>query len=95
MSILNKIQIRRIIREEISNILGEEENKDTLDELHEMTLGQLERIQDYAKMIEDRMNQGQQLDSWMFSKITNAVDNLNAVHDVMDGNDGIKESIVN
>jgi len=65
--------------------------EDTLAELNAMTLGQLERIADYANMITDRMRGGQQLDSWMFSQITVALDNLNAVHDTMDGVDGVKE----
>jgi hypothetical protein len=67
----------------------------TLSQLNDMTLGQLERIEDYAEMIADRMESGQQLDSWMFSQITVALDNLNAVHDAMDGEDGIEESQVN
>ena len=71
------------------------EDRDTLGELNNMTLGQLERIEDYAEMISDRMESGQQLDSWMFSQITVALDNLNAVHDAMDGEDGIEESHVN
>lgn len=68
-----------------------EEERDTLAELNEMTLGQLERIEDYAEMIGDRMKGGQQLESWMFSQITGAVDNLNSVHDAMDGVDGVEE----
>ena len=31
----------------------------------------------------------------MFSEITGALDNLNAVHDAMDGIDGVKESKIN
>ena len=69
------------------------EGADTLGELNGMTLGQLERIADYANMITDRMKGGQELDSWMFSQITVALDNLNAVHDTMDGIDGVKESL--
>lgn len=69
--------------------------EDTLAELNNMTLGQLERIEDYAKMILDRMKSGQKLESWMFSQITGALDNLNAVHDAMDGIDGVKESKIN
>jgi len=72
-----------------------ESDKDTLAELNEMTLGQLERIEDYAEMISDRMKQGQQLESWMFSEITQALNGLNSVHDAMDGIDGVKESEVN
>ena len=86
-------------RKEVYKQLGREDllkesvnERDTLAELHEMTLGQLERIEDYAEMIADRMEGGQELESWMFSQITVALDNLNAVHDAMDGVDGVDES---
>jgi phosphate uptake regulator len=62
--------------------------EETLNGLKEMAMGQLERIADYANMISQRMSEGQQLDSWMYSQITLAVDQLNSVHDAMDGNDG-------
>ncbi len=62
--------------------------EETLGGLNEMTKGQLERITDYANMILQRMNEGQTLDSWMYSQITLAVDQLNSVHDAMDGDDG-------
>ena len=75
----------------VESVIAEEEGRDTLAELNEMTLGQLERIEDYAEMIADRMEAGQQLESWMFSQITVALENLNAVHDGMDGSDGVKE----
>jgi len=68
--------------------LDEAEGRDTLAELNEMTLGQLERIADYANMIRERMLKGEQLDSWMYSQLTVSVENLNSVHDSMDGNDG-------
>lgn len=82
-------------REQYTATYLSESERDTLAELNEMTLGQLERIEDYAEMISDRMEAGQQLESWMFSQITVALDNLNAVHDAMDGVDGIEESQVN
>ena len=59
--------------------------------LREMAMGNLERIADYANMIETRMGEGQELSSWMYSQITIALENLNAVHDAMDGNDGERE----
>lgn len=74
-------------------IKEEEESEETLKGLKEMAMGDLERIADYAKMILERMGSGQELDSWMYSQITLAVDQLNSVHDTMDGNDGIKESV--
>lgn len=67
--------------------------EETLAGLNEMAMGQLERIADYANMISERMSQGQTLDSWMYSQITLAVDQLNSVHDAMDGDDGVKEPL--
>ena len=67
--------------------------EETLAGLNEMAMGQLERIADYANMISERMSQGQTLDSWMYSQITLAVDQLNSVHDAMDGDDGVKEPV--
>ncbi len=62
--------------------------EETLSGLKEMAMGDLERIADYAHMILKRMSEGQDLDSWMYSQITLAVDQLNSVHDTMDGDDG-------
>jgi hypothetical protein len=70
-----------------------EDSEETLEGLKEMAMGDLERIADYANMILERMGQGQNLDSWMYSQITLAVDQLNSVHDTMDGTDGKKEEI--
>lgn len=63
-------------------------NENTLEELNEMALGQLERVIDYATMIKDRMLTGEQLESWMYSQLTIALENLNSIHDAMDGTDG-------
>jgi len=82
---LNKLKFESIIKEE--------DSEETLEGLKEMAMGDLERIADYANMILERMGQGQNLDSWMYSQITLAVDQLNSVHDTMDGTDGKKEEI--
>ena len=74
-------------------IKEEEESEETLRGLKEMAMGDLERIADYANMILERMGEGQNLDSWMYSQITLAVDQLNSVHDTMDGTDGKKEEV--
>jgi hypothetical protein len=76
--------------------INEEDTKspeETLASLKQMAMGDLERIEDYAEMISDRMKEGQELSAWMYSQITLAVDQLNAVHDTMDGKDGVKESV--
>ena len=75
----------------ITNFINEGKSKDTIAELNEMTLGQLERIADYADMIKSRMLKGQQPESWMYSQLTIALENLNSVHDAMDGIDGVDE----
>ena len=62
--------------------------EETLAGLKEMDTGNLERIADYANMILQRMQGGQELDSWMYSQLTIALENLNSVHDAMDGDDG-------
>jgi ferredoxin-fold anticodon binding domain-containing protein len=83
---LNKLKFESIIKEG-------EDSEETLEGLKEMAMGDLERIADYANMILERMGQGQNLDSWMYSQITLAVDQLNSVHDTMDGTDGKKEEV--
>jgi hypothetical protein len=65
--------------------------EETLAGLKDMAMGNLERIADYANMIETRMKDGQELDSWMYSQLTVALENLNSVHDAMDGDDGERE----
>jgi hypothetical protein len=79
--------------EEPVNEGDEKSPEEILRGLREMAMGDLERIEDYAEMIADRMEEGQELSSWMYSQITLAVDQLNSVHDAMDGKDGVKESI--
>jgi hypothetical protein len=65
--------------------------EETLAGLKEMAMGNLERIADYSNMILQRMQGGQNLDSWMYSQLTIALENLNSVHDAMDGDDGTIE----
>ena len=75
-----------------TDILEVNEAGDTIGGLNKMANTNLERIADYADMIKDRMSQGQTLDAWMYSKISDSVKNLNSVHDTMDGNDGVNEA---
>jgi len=79
----------------INEQFGVNEGDDTIGGLNKMANTDLERIADYADMIKDRMSQGQTLDAWMYSKISDSVKNLNSVHDTMDGNDGVVESTIN
>jgi hypothetical protein len=65
--------------------------EETIAGLKEMAMGNLERITDYSNMILQRMQEGQNLDSWMYSQLTIALENLNSVHDAMDGDDGTIE----
>lgn len=78
--------------------VNEEEEKspeEIVQGLKQMAMGDLERIGDYADMILQRMQEGQELSSWMYSQITLSVDQLNSVHDSLDGKDGVKEESVN
>jgi hypothetical protein len=86
---LNKLKFESIIKEEDYSETPEE----TLEGLKEMAMGNLERIADYANMISQRMGEGQNLESWMYSQLTIALENLNTVHDAMDGIDGEKEPV--
>jgi len=72
--------------------LNEAEGRDTLAELNDMTMGQLQKIAEYADMIKKRMTGGEQLESWMFSQLTVSLENLNSVYDGMEGNNGVAES---
>ena len=87
--VFNKLTelLKHRIKEDDDNSSPEE----TLAGLKEMAMGNLERIADYANMIEVRMKEGQELDSWMYSQLTVALENLNSVHDAMDGDDGERE----
>lgn len=76
-----------VVKEDDDNSSPEE----TLAGLKEMAMGNLERIADYSNMIAKRMQEGQELDSWMYSQLTIALENLNSVHDAMDGDDGTIE----
>ena len=75
----------------VDESINEETPEESLVGLREMAMGDLERASDYSKMILNRMKSGEELESWMYSQITLAVDQLNSVHDSMDGNDGVVE----
>ena len=85
-------QVFNKMTELLKNRINEGDNnsspEETLAGLKDMAMGNLERIADYANMIETRMKDGQELDSWMYSQLTVALENLNSVHDAMDGDDG-------
>lgn len=83
--------LKHKMNEEDDNSSSEASPEETLAGLKDMAMGNLERIADYANMIEVRMQDGQELDSWMYSQLTVALENLNSVHDAMDGDDGERE----
>jgi hypothetical protein len=83
--------LKHKMNEDDDNSSSEASPEETLAGLKDMAMGNLERIADYANMIEVRMKEGQELDSWMYSQLTIALENLNSVHDAMDGDDGERE----
>lgn len=93
MSKLHNIEKPYQIQEALFSEGDEKSPEEILMGLKQMAMGDLERISDYANMILERLNKGEELSSWMYSQITLAVDQLNSVHDSLDGKDGVKESV--
>tara|TARA_A100001515_G_scaffold110634_3_gene91680 strand:- start:86 stop:517 length:432 start_codon:yes stop_codon:yes gene_type:complete len=56
-----------------------------------MARGQLERAIDYSTMLRDRIDDEDELPSWVQSKITKSMDYLQSVYNYMDGKDGVVE----
>lgn len=67
--------------------------KEASGQQDQMAFSQLERIIDYATQLRDRMSAGKGLDPWMYGKIVKAEDYLNTLFDVVDGDDGVIESL--
>jgi hypothetical protein len=84
-------KMTELLKHKMNEEDGNSSPEETLAGLKDMAMGNLERIADYANMIEVRMQDGQELDSWMYSQLTVALENLNSVHDAMDGDDGKRE----
>ena len=87
----NKVEIRKIISEEIARVTESLEEVD--DSQTSMTYASLERAMKYSKGIYKKMKEQniEDVDGWVFAKITLADDYLKSVYSYLDGNDGLKE----
>jgi hypothetical protein len=83
-----KAEIRKIISEEIARVTESLEEVD--DSQTSMTYASLERAMKYSKGIYKKMKE-QNVDGWVFAKITLADDYLKSVYSYLDGNDGLEE----
>jgi len=86
-----KVEIRKIISEEIARVTESLEEVD--DSQTSMTYASLERAMKYSKGIYKKMKEQniEDVDGWVFAKITLADDYLKSVYSYLDGNDGLKE----
>ena len=86
-----KAEIRKIISEEIARVTESLEEVD--DSQTSMAYASLERAMKYSKGIYKKMKEQniEDVDGWVFAKITLADDYLKSVYSYLDGNDGLKE----
>ena len=66
----------------------------------QMAKGQLERSMEYSKMILQKIDNADsdgdgevQLPAWVQSKLTTSMEDLQCVHNYLDGKDGLEENI--
>ena len=85
----NKSRIREIVREEIERVT--ESLKEVDDSQVSMTFASLERAMKYSKGIYRKMKESgvEDVDGWVFAKITLAEDYLKSVFSYLDGEDGL------
>ena len=85
----NKSKIREIVREEIARVTESLEEVD--DSQSSMTFTSLERAMKYSEGIYKKMKDQniEDVDGWVFAKITLAEDYLKSVYSYLDGKDGL------
>jgi hypothetical protein len=87
----NKSRIREIVREEIERV--KESLKEVDDSQISMTFASLERAMKYSKGIYRKLKESgvEDVDGWVFAKITLAEDYLKSVYSYLDGKDGLDD----
>lgn len=88
----NKSRIREIVREEIQRV--SESLKEVDDSQVSMTFASLERANKYSMGIYRKMKESgvEDVDGWVFAKITLAEDYLKSVYSYLDGKDGLDDT---
>ena len=77
---ITKQQLNKLIKEELDKILSEGHSGEG-----SMAQGQLQRISELANMISQQFNDSTNLEEWVESKITKALDYLSSVMNYMRG----------
>ena len=75
---INESKLKQIIAEEMA-ALEDKQHLDHIDEEGEMAKSQLYNLAKYAIMLHDALNDDQQLEGWVQSKITLATDYIGKV----------------
>lgn len=88
----SKIQIKKIVSEEIARV--KRHLKEVDDSQVPMAYASLEKSKEYSEMIYQKMKESdvQDVDGWVFAKLTLAEDYLKSVFVYLDGKDGLDDT---
>jgi len=88
----SKLEIKKIVSEEISRV--KRHLKEVDDSQVPMAYASLEKSKEYSEMIYQKMKESdvQNVDGWVFAKLTLAEDYLKSVFVYLDGKDGLDDT---
>ena len=88
----SKLEIKKIVSEEISRV--KRHLKEVDDSQVPMAYASLEKSKEYSEMIYQKMKESdvQDVDGWVFAKLTLAEDYLKSVFVYLDGKDGLDDT---
>ena len=88
----SKLEIKKIVSEEIARV--KRHLKEVDDSQVPMTYASLEKSKEYSEMIYQKMKESdvQNVDGWVFAKLTLAEDYLKSVFVYLDGKDGLDDT---
>jgi len=88
----SKLEIKKIVSEEIARV--KRHLKEVDDSQVPMAYASLEKSKEYSEMIYQKMKESdvQDVDGWVFAKLTLAEDYLKSVFVYLDGKDGLDDT---
>ena len=88
----SKLEIKKIVSEEIARV--KRHLKEVDDSQVPMAYASLEKSKEYSEMIYQKMTESdvQNVDGWVFAKLTLAEDYLKSVFVYLDGKDGLDDT---
>lgn len=88
----SKLEIKKIVSEEIARV--KRHLKEVDDSQVPMAYASLEKSKEYSEMIYQKMKESdvQNVDGWVFAKLTLAEDYLKSVFVYLDGKDGLDDT---